>query len=142
MTYLNHDDAAMTAVFKEARTIAVVGHSDKAHRTSYQIARFLRQAGYHVLPVNPEAKSIDGMHCYAALEDIDVPVDIVNVFRRSEFLPEIVSEAIAIRAKAVWAQLGVESETALNRALSAGLAIAMNRCIKVELMRLDIGHER
>lgn len=142
MAYLNHNDAAMTAVLKETKTIAVIGHSDKPHRTSYQIARFLRQAGYHVLPVNPEVNQIDGNHCYATLADIDMPVDMVNVFRRSEFLPEIVSEAIAIRAKVVWAQLGVESETALNRALSAGLAMAMNRCIKVEFLRLDIGHER
>lgn len=142
MAYLNHDDAAMLTILKEARTIAVVGHSDKPHRTSYQIAHFLRLAGYRVLPVNPEVKAIDGEHCYASLAAVDVPVDIVNVFRRSQFLPEIVSEAIAIRAKAVWAQLGVESDAALNRALSAGLAIAMNRCIKVEFMRLDIGHER
>lgn len=143
MTYLNHDDAAMAAVLKEARTIAVVGHSDKPHRTSYQIARFLRQAGYQVLPVNPEIKTIDGEEpSYPSLADITVSIDIVNVFRRSEFLPDIVSEAIAIGAKAVWAQLGVESDAALNRAMSAGLAIAMNRCIKVEFMRLDIGYER
>lgn len=132
MTDLTTDDRAMREVLENARVIAVVGHSDKPHRTSYRIAQYLRQVGYTVYPVNPTVSEIDGQRSYASLADVPEPVDIVNVFRRSEHLPGIVDEAIAVGAKAVWAQLGVSDEDAKQKALAAGLDVAMNRCIKIE----------
>ena len=96
-------------LLNQSRTIAVVGHSPKPERVSYQIAQYLRQAGYAVYPVNPGHDSIDGKPCYRSLAAVPVAIDLVNVFRRSEFLPGIVEEVIAIKAKAVWAQLGIAS---------------------------------
>jgi predicted CoA-binding protein len=119
-------------LLREAKVIAVVGHSDKPHRTSYQIAQFLRRVGYRVYPVNPAVSQIDGEKSYASLKDIPEPIDIVNVFRRSEFLPAVVDEALSAGAKAVWAQLGVYSGEAARKADSAGLPIVMDACIKVE----------
>ncbi|MGK7914538.1 MAG: CoA-binding protein [Prochloraceae cyanobacterium] len=91
MPNLKEDDRAMREVVVHALVIAVGGHSDKLNRTSYQIAQFLRQAGYSVYPVNPTVKEIDGQPSYASLKEVPVPLDIVNVFRRSEYLPEIVA---------------------------------------------------
>lgn len=136
MTDLNVDDNAMRDLLANARVIAVVGHSDKPHRTSYQIAAYLRRAGYTVYPVNPTVASIDGQPCYASLADVPEPIDIVNVFRRAEHLPEVVDEAIQVGAKAIWGQLGVVDETARWRALDAGLDVALDVCIKVEHARL------
>jgi hypothetical protein len=119
-------------LLREAKVIAVVGHSDKPHRTSYQIAQFLRRVGYRVYPVNPAVSQIDSEKSYASLKDIPEPIDIVNVFRRSEFLPAVVDEALSAGAKAVWAQLGVYSGEAARKADSAGLPIVMDACIKVE----------
>jgi predicted CoA-binding protein len=118
------------------RTIAVVGHSDKPHRTSYQIAEYLRRVGYTVYPVNPTLAKIDGQRCYARLAEIPDKIDIVNVFRRSEYLEEIVEAAISVGAKVVWAQLGVYDVAAARRAEAAGLTIIMDSCIKVEHSRL------
>lgn len=137
-TYLNQDDNKMRDVLLTAKTIAVVGHSDKAHRTSYQIADYLRAVGYTVYPVNPTVNEIDGETSYASLDDIPVPIDIVNVFRRSEYLIDIVDSAIAVNAKAIWTQLGVDDPTARDTALDADIEIATNRCIKVEHIRLGI----
>jgi hypothetical protein len=114
----------------------VVGHSDKPHRTSYRIAQYLRDAGYTVYPVNPTVPMIDGQKCYASLADVPEPIDIVDVFRRSEHLAAVVAEAIAVGAKAVWAQLGVHDDAAQQATLDAGLDVAMDVCIKVEHQRL------
>lgn len=138
MTNLNQDRERMHTVLDTAKTVAVVGHSDKPHRTSYQIAQYLRDAGYRVIPVNPTVDSINGDVSYASLRDIPEPVDMVNVFRRSEHLGGIVDEAIAIGADAIWTQLGVIDTNARDRAIDAGIDFAMNLCIKVEHMRLDI----
>lgn len=118
-------------LLQNARTIAVVGHSDQPGRTSYQIAQYLRSAGYEVYPVNPTLEMIDGEKSYASLLDVPVPIDIVNVFRRSEHLLGVVNEAIAAQAKSVWAQLGVMDEAAARRAEEAGLLLVMDKCIKV-----------
>ncbi len=129
----------MRDVLARAKVIAVVGHSDKPERTSYQIAQFLRSVGYTVYPVNPTVKEIDGQLSYSSLQEIPEAVDIVNIFRRSEYLGEIVDEAIAINAKTVWAQLGISNQQAAQKALDAGLNIVMDACIKVEYLRLGIG---
>jgi uncharacterized protein len=123
-------------ILTNSQVIAVVGHSDKPDRTSYQIARFLRRTGYKVYPVNPTVTEIDGETSYASLADIPEPIDIVNVFRRSEHLENVVDEAIAVGAKTVWAQLGVMDETAAGKAQAAGLSMVMDRCIKIEYNRL------
>ncbi len=136
MTDLNQDDPAMRDLLATARVIAVVGHSDNPLRTSYQIAAYLRRAGYTVYPVNPTVAEIDGQPSYASLAEVPEAIDIVNVFRRSAYLAEVVEESIAVRAKAVWSQLGVVDAAAQQRALEAGLDMAMNRCIKVERQRL------
>lgn len=122
----------------QAKAIAVVGHSDKPDRTSYRIAQFLRQVGYNVYPVNPMVGEIDGQPSYASLKELPDSVDLVNVFRRSEYLPEIVDEAIAINAKTIWAQSGVYDEHSAQKALDAGLNVVMDACIKVEYFRLNI----
>jgi predicted CoA-binding protein len=136
LTNLNLDDRAMREVLAKARVIAVVGHSDQPSRTSYQIAQYLRRAGYTVYPVNPTVREIDGQPSYPSLADVPEPIDIVDVFRRSEYLPEVVDEAITVGAKAVWGQLGVLDEAARQKALDAGLDVAMDACIKVEHLRL------
>lgn len=138
MSNLKEDDKAMRDVLINAKVIAVVGHSDKPERTSYRIAQFLRGVGYKVYPVNPVVSEIDGQPCYSSLKDVPEPVDIVNVFRRSEYLSAIVDEAIAVNAKTVWAQLGVSDELSAQKALDAGLNIVMDACIKVEYRRLRV----
>ena len=130
------DDYEVRRVLEEAHVIAVVGHSDKAHRTSYQIAQYLRDVGYKVYAVNPNVDKINGETVYASLSDVPEPIDIVNVFRRSEHLSGVVDEAIAVKAKVVWAQLSVYDAEAGEKAEQAGLDIIMNHCIKVEYRRL------
>lgn len=114
-----------------ARVIAVVGFSDDPSRTSHQIGRYLQRAGYTVYPVNPMVERIGELKSYPTLADVPEPIDIVDVFRRSEHLPGVVEEAIAVGAKMVWAQLGVYSEEAAARAAEAGLPLIMDNCIKV-----------
>ena len=128
---------AITALLSAAKTIAVVGLSSKEHRPSYGVARYLQSAGYRVIPVNPNESEVLGEKCYARLEDIPVKVDIVDVFRRSELVPEVVESAIQIGTHAVWMQEGVVNESAAERARRAGLFVVMDLCIAVELqMRL------
>lgn len=130
------DDEAMRQLLTQTRTIAVVGHSDRPSRPSYQIGQFLRRVGYEVYPVNPALSTIDGQPCYPSLAAVPVAVDLVNVFRRSPLLPEVVTEAIAIQAPAVWAQVGVTHPKAARRAIAAGLTLVMDACIKIEYQRL------
>ncbi|RMF81678.1 MAG: CoA-binding protein [Chloroflexi bacterium] len=128
---LSHDGAAQREILKNAKVIAVVGHSDKPHRTSYRIAQFLRLVGYTVYPVNPEIDSVDGEKSYPSLADVPEPIDIVNVFRQPHHLPSIVDEAAAAGAPTVWAQLGVHHPHAVEKALQHGLNIITDTCIKV-----------
>lgn len=113
---MHYDDAAQRAFLADAAVIAVVGYSDDPSRTSYQIGSFLRAVGYTVYAVNPNVETIDGEPAYASLADVPEPIDIVNVFRRSEFLAGVVDDAIAIGAKVVWAQLGVYDPAAAEKA--------------------------
>ena len=135
---LNQDHDAMADVLSRAKNIAVVGHSDNPSRTSYQIAAMLRGAGYRVFAVNPTVDEIDGEPSYASLAEVPEPIDIVNIFRRSQFVAAIVDEAIEQNVGAVWTQLGVVDAAARDRALDAGIDVAMDRCIKVEYYRLGI----
>jgi len=119
-------------ILKTSKTIAVVGLSGRRHRPSYGVAEYLQSAGYRVIPVNPGEKEVLGEKSYARLEDIPEHVDIVNIFRRSEFVPEIVESAIRIGARGVWMQEGVIHPQAAERARSAGLFVIMNSCILKE----------
>jgi uncharacterized protein len=121
----------MRDVLENAKVIAVVGHSDNPNRTSYRIAKYLRQVGYRVYAVNPTVSEIDGEKCYPNLASVPEPIDIVNVFRRSEYLSDVVNEAITVGARAIWAQLGVEDAHALELAKEAGIPMIMNNCIRV-----------
>jgi uncharacterized protein len=132
----NLNDDAVRELLRNARVIAVVGHSDRPQRTSYQIAQFLKRVGYTVYAVNPTITMVDGEKSYPSLDDVPEPIDIVDVFRRSEYLSGVVDDAIAAGAKAVWAQLGVSDAEAGRKAEAAGLDIVMDRCIKVEYARL------
>jgi len=114
------------------RTIAVVGLSSKRYRPSYGVAEYLQSVGYRVIPVNPVETEILGEKCYARLEDIPEHVDIVDIFRRSEFVPDIVESAIRIGARGVWMQEGVMHPEAAERARRAGLVVVMNACILKE----------
>lgn len=126
---------SIAEIIRTARTIAVVGISEKPHRESNSIARYLQRCGYEIIPVNPALKDWNGSPCYPDLLSIPIPIDVVNIFRRSEFVSSIVDEAIQIGAKAVWMQLDVVDEDAANRAEAAGLKVVMDRCISVEHQR-------
>ncbi len=132
------NDEKITQLLRDSKTIALIGASPKETRPSYQVMAYLQQAGYKVLPVNPgqEGKQILGENVHARLSDIEVPIDIVDIFRRAEFVGDIIDEAIKIKAAAVWMQLGIVNEEAAATALDAGLEVVMNRCTKIEHARL------
>ena len=134
------DLPAIKKLLATARTIAVVGLSPKESRPSNMVARYLIEAGYTIIPVNPGQEEILGLDCYPDLGSIPVPVDIVDIFRRSEDVPPIVAESIAIGAKAVWMQEGVIHAEAARTAQAAGLLVVMDRCIKT--VHHGLGHER
>ena len=122
-------------ILKSSRTIAVVGLSNRSHRPSYGVAEYMQSVGYRIIPVNPAETEILGEKCYARLEDIPEHVDIVDIFRRSEFVPEIVESAIRIGARGVWMQEGVIHAEAAERARRAGLFVIMNACILKEYIK-------
>ncbi len=122
----------VTEILRSARTIAVVGLSSKRHRPSYGVAEYLQSAGYRIIPINPHEREVLGEKSYARLEDVSEPVDIVDIFRRSEMVPEVVESAIRIRAKAVWMQEGVIHSQAAEGARQAGLLVVMDACILKE----------
>ncbi len=120
---------AVAHLLATAKTIAVVGLSGKRLRTSYGVSEYMRSAGYHIIPVNPNETEVFGEKSLASLDEVREPVDIVNIFRRSEFVGSIVDAAIRIGAKCVWMQEGVVDEEAAARAHAAGLLVVMDHCI-------------
>ena len=130
------DDAGLRRILENNKVIAMVGISPKEDRPSNIVARFLMAHGYTVIPVNPGQREILGQTCYAGLTEIPVKVDMVDVFRKSEDVPAIAEDAIAIGAKVLWLQLGVIHEEAARCAAAAGLEVVMDRCPKIELSRL------
>ena len=122
-------DDSIRKILEEARSIAVVGISPRPERDSHAVARYLRDAGYTIFPVNPNAEEILGLRCYRTLGEIPDPVDVVDIFRRPEHVPPIVQEAIDIGARVVWMQDGVVHEEAAARARAAGLTVVMDRCM-------------
>lgn len=135
MTFENPTQEKIFDYLKTAKTIAIVGLSNKEERTSYQIARFLQERGYRIIPVNPllAGEIILGEKVYESLQEIQESIDIVNIFRRSEFLPEIATDFLQTQAKVFWAQLGIANEEVANKLRSANRKdIVMDRCIKIE----------
>ena len=133
-------DEDIAELLRNARTIAVVGASDRPERASYGVMRSLQDHGYRVLPVNPNitGEHVHGEFVWRELEQIGVPIDIVDIFRRPDAAGEAVDQAIAVGAGAVWMQLGVIDEAAAARAEAAGLKVVMDHCIKIEMRRLRI----
>lgn len=126
------DLSVIERLVRESRTVAVVGLSPNPARPSHGVARYLRRSGLHILPVNPALQSWEGLPAYASLADLPSPVDIVDVFRRPEYVPDIAREAVAIGAGALWLQLGVLSEEGATIAAEGGLDVVMDRCLAVE----------
>jgi predicted CoA-binding protein len=133
-------DEDIAELLTNARTIAVVGASDRPNRPSYGVMQFLQDWGYRILPVNPQitGEHVLGEFVWRELAQIGVPIDIVDVFRRPEMVDEAVEQAIFVGAKAVWMQIGVVNEQAAARAEEAGLKVVMDRCPKIEIPRLGV----
>ena len=125
-------------ILANAKTIAVFGASPEPWRPSFGVMRYLKRVGYRVIPVNPTAvgETVHGERFYATLMDVPEPIDLVDVFRRPDAVGEAVDQAIAVKAKAIWLQLGIRNDEACARAEAAGLAVVQNRCISVEHSRL------
>jgi hypothetical protein len=133
-------DAEIRALLERIRTVAVVGASDSPDRPSYDVMKAMQDHGYRVLPVNPRitGERVHGEYIWASLDQIGEPIDMVDVFRRSEDVGDVVEAAIAAGAKAVWMQQGVVNAAAAKRAEDAGLQVVMDRCPKIELRRLGV----
>ena len=133
MTQVSHAER-IPHILKNTQTIAVVGLSPKPHRASFGVSRYMQAQGYRIIPVNPNATEALGEKAYPSLTEAakHEKIDLVNCFRNSEDIPPIVDEAIAIGAKAVWMQLGIENRTAAAKALAAGLLVVQDQCIKVD----------
>lgn len=125
-------------ILRETKTIAVVGLSSDAMRPSFGVARALQSYGYRIIPVNPKESEVLGEKAYASLAEIPVPVDLVNVFRRPEQTPAVARDAVAIGAKALWLQSGIENDEAEAIAAAAGLDHVSDRCIMVEHRKLGL----
>ena len=129
----SHDP--ITDLLRNSRTIAVVGLSSNPRRPSHEVAAYLQSAGYRIIPVNPNESEVLGEKSYARLEDIREPVDIVDVFRRSEEVPPIADSAIAVKAKALWLQQGITNDAAAEKAHAAGLLVIEDACMLIEHKR-------
>ena len=136
MILTNEQTATIRKILRDAKTIAVVGLSPKPHRPSHQVASYLMEVGYTIIPVNPGQDAILGRTCYPNLRAIPTPVDMVDIFRRQETVLPIVEEAISIGAQFIWMQEGIINKEAAAKAESAGLTVIMDRCTKIDHMNL------
>ena len=141
MTYMDHDipysDDYLQDILKSVKTIAMVGASPDKTKFSYGVLRVLSETGYEIIPINPRPglEEIRGLKVYPSLEAVGRPIDMVDVFRRAEDLPQIAQEAVNVGAKILWGQIGVKNAEAARIAEEAGLKVVMNRCPKIELFR-------
>jgi hypothetical protein len=129
---LNATPEEIAAILKKYRVIAVVGLSPDPNRPSHQVAQYLQQRGYRIIPVNPRCTEVLGEKCYPSLKDVPFPVEVVDIFRQVEAIPAIVAAAMDVKAKVVWMQLGLVEPDSARRARQAGLQVVMDRCMKVE----------
>jgi uncharacterized protein len=130
------NDTQLTELLRQAKTIAVVGLSGNRTRASYGVSRFLQRQGYRVIPVNPNETEVLGERAYPSLRDVPDDIDIVNIFRRSEKVPEVVDDALQKGTRCIWMQEGIVNNGAAQKAEGAGVPVVMNRCILKELARL------
>jgi len=130
------DIAGLRRILARSHTLAIVGLSAQWYRPSYFAAKYMQDHGYRIVPVNPRYTEVLGEKCYPDLRSIPDPVDIVDCFRKSPEIPPLAEDAIAIGAKVLWMQLGIENPEAAQRAVAAGLDVVMNRCVKIEHARL------
>jgi predicted CoA-binding protein len=130
------DIAGLRRILLRYRTLAVVGLSAQWYRPSYFAAKYMKDHGYHIIPVNPRYSEVLGQKCYPDLRTIPEPIDIVDCFRKPGEIGPIADDAIAIRARVLWMQLGIVNEEAARRAVAAGLDVVMNRCVKIEHARI------
>ena len=140
MNHEHYPDPYLRNILTSVRRIAVVGASPRHERPSHGVMAYLQRHGYRAIPVNPNATgdTINGERCYAALAEVPEPIDMVDVFRRSEAAGDAVDQAIAAGAKIVWMQLGVRDDEAAARAEARGLKVVMNRCPAIEIPRLRL----
>jgi predicted CoA-binding protein len=132
----NPPDDEIRAILENSKTIAVVGLSDKPERDSYSVAEYLKEHGYTIIPVNPAKAEILGEKSYPDLASIPVEVDVVDIFRNIDAVPGVVDEAIKIKAKAVWMQLGLAHNESARKAAAAGLKAVQSKCMKIEHQKL------
>ena len=141
MTYMDHDlpysDDYLQDILKSVKTIAMVGASPDKTKFSYGVLRVLSETGYEIIPINPRPglEEIRGLKVYPSLEAVGQPIDMIDVFRRSEDLPQVAQEAVQVGAKVLWGQIGVKNAEAARIAEDAGLKVVMDRCPKIELFR-------
>jgi hypothetical protein len=133
---MSDDISTLRRILRECRSIAVVGLSAEWHRPSFFAAKYMQQHGYRIVPVNPRYAEVLGERCYASLADIPHPVDMVDVFRRTEDVLPIAEQAIAIGARCLWQQIGVKNFAADELARKAGLDSVLDRCVKIEHARI------
>jgi|SRR5699024_2076599 len=131
MAWENPSNEAIKEILESANTIAVVGLSDNPERTSYQISKIMQEQGYKIIPVNPKVEKVLGEKAYDSLTEAEEAIDIINVFRRSEFLPEIAKEAAETDCRVFWAQQGLVSQEAYDYLQKRGFTVMMDMCIKV-----------
>ncbi len=129
-------DSEIRQALEHSKTIAVVGYSNNPWRASHGVAQAMKSFGYTIYPVNPRQESTPRQRIYASLSEIPAAIDIVDIFRRPEYVPDVVEAAIAVHAKVIWMQLGIVNEAAARRAEEAGLKVVMDRCIKIDYARL------
>jgi uncharacterized protein len=130
-------DQELRSILGEAKTIAVVGLSSKPHRDSHQVAEWLQEKGYRIIPVNPYETEVLGEKAYPTLLDVQEKIDVVDVFRRAEYTPEVAEQAVKIGAKVLWLQDGIVNEEAWNIAQAGGIDVVMGVCIRRTKRRLD-----
>jgi uncharacterized protein len=131
------DEGAAAQLLKSAKTVAVVGISDKEDRDSNRVAKYLKNHGYKIIPVNPKLKDVLDEPCYPDLKSVPEHIDVVDIFRSTDAIPSIVDEAIAVKAGSVWMQLGLAHNEAAEKARQAGLSVVMNRCMKIDHAHLS-----
>jgi predicted CoA-binding protein len=130
------DDTTLREIFARTRTIAVVGLSSHPSRPSYRVSAYLQRHGYRIVPVNPNESEVLGKTAYPSLADVAEPIDLVDVFRRPEFTPDVARDAVAVGGKVLWLQLGIANDDAARIASAGGLTVIMDACIMVEHRRL------
>ena len=136
MPQYNPPSEEIRAILENHKTVAIVGLSPKPERDSHKVGKYLKEHGYRIVPVNPGQKEILGEKCYPNLKAIPFPVDVVDIFRRSEAVLPIVHHAVEIGARVVWTQLGIVHNRAAEKAREAGLDVVMSKCIKIEHMNM------